>query len=150
MCDSTPHAPGLAQSMCLRNICWSKLDHFTASADIVSGTAACQFLWYASTLQILVDFTLTVPPLSCYQIMSLHGTTTCARTQPPFSYFCMDRVKLSQKTRETHIEIIHVHRVSDAIQPSHPLSSPSPPAPNPSQHQSLFQDFFFLPKLGKM
>ena len=33
----------------------------------------------------------------------------------------------------------HVHRVSDAIQPSHPLSFPSPPAPNPSQHQSLFQ-----------
>ena len=33
----------------------------------------------------------------------------------------------------------HVHQVSDAIQSSHPLSSPSPPAPNPSQHQSLFQ-----------
>ena len=33
----------------------------------------------------------------------------------------------------------HVHGVSDAIQPTHPLSSPSPPAPNPSQHQSLFQ-----------
>ena len=33
----------------------------------------------------------------------------------------------------------HIHRVGDAIQPSHPLSSPSPPAPNPSQHQSLFQ-----------
>ena len=33
----------------------------------------------------------------------------------------------------------HIHRVSDAIQPSHPLSSPSPPAHNPSQHQSLFQ-----------
>ena len=33
----------------------------------------------------------------------------------------------------------HVHRVSDAIQPSHPLSSPFPPAPNPSQYQSLFQ-----------
>ena len=32
-----------------------------------------------------------------------------------------------------------VHRVRDAIQPSHPLLSPSPPAPNPSQHQSLFQ-----------
>ena len=32
-----------------------------------------------------------------------------------------------------------VHRVSDAIQPSHPLSSPSPLDPNPSQHQSLFQ-----------
>ena len=33
----------------------------------------------------------------------------------------------------------HVYRVGDAIQPSHPLSSLSPPAPNPSQHQSLFQ-----------
>ena len=33
----------------------------------------------------------------------------------------------------------HVHQVSDAIQPSHPLSSTSPPAPNPSQHQSLCQ-----------
>ena len=33
----------------------------------------------------------------------------------------------------------HAHRVSDAIQPSHPLSSPSHPAPNPSWHQGLFQ-----------
>ena len=33
----------------------------------------------------------------------------------------------------------HVHRVSDATQPSHPLSSPSPPAFNLSQHQDLFQ-----------
>ena len=33
----------------------------------------------------------------------------------------------------------HVHRVRDAIQPSHPPLSPSPPAPNPSQHQGLFQ-----------
>ena len=33
----------------------------------------------------------------------------------------------------------HIHRAGDAIQPSHPLSSPSPPSPNPSKHQSLFQ-----------
>ena len=33
---------------------------------------------------------------------------------------------------------INVHRVNDAIQPSHPLSSSSPLAPNPSQHQCLF------------
>ena len=33
----------------------------------------------------------------------------------------------------------HVHQVSDAIQPSHPLSSPSPPPFIPSQHQGLFQ-----------
>ena len=33
----------------------------------------------------------------------------------------------------------HVHRVGDAIQPPHPLSNPSPPASNPSQHQGLFK-----------
>ena len=33
----------------------------------------------------------------------------------------------------------HVHRVHDAIQPSHPLSPPFPPAPNPSQHQGPFK-----------
>ena len=33
----------------------------------------------------------------------------------------------------------HVHQVDDAIQPSHPLLSPSPPAPNLSQHPGLFQ-----------
>ena len=40
-----------------------------------------------------------------------------------------------------HLEFTetHAHQVGDAIQPSHPLSSPSPPAPNPSQHQGLFQ-----------
>ena len=42
----------------------------------------------------------------------------------------------------------HVHRVGDAIQPSHPLSSPSPPAPNPSQHQYIwvFQNCFVSPR----
>ena len=34
----------------------------------------------------------------------------------------------------------HVHRVGDAIQPSHPLLSPSPPAPNPSQHQAMLSN----------
>ena len=44
----------------------------------------------------------------------------------------------------------HVHRVSDAIQPSHPLSSPSPPAPNPSQHQSPFQRVNSLYEVAKV
>ena len=43
----------------------------------------------------------------------------------------------------------HVHRVTDAIQPSHPLSSPSLPAPNPSQHQGLFQWVNSSPKSGQ-
>ena len=44
----------------------------------------------------------------------------------------------------------HVHWVSDAILPSHPLSSPSPPAPNPSQHQSLFQWVNSLHEVAKI
>ena len=44
----------------------------------------------------------------------------------------------------------HVHRVGDAIQPSHPLSSPSPPAPNPSQHQGLFQRANSLHEVAKV
>ena len=44
----------------------------------------------------------------------------------------------------------HIHQVGDAIQPAHPLSSPSPPAPNPSQHQGLFQSVNSLHKVAKV
>ena len=44
----------------------------------------------------------------------------------------------------------HVHLVGDAIQASHPLSSPSPPAPNPSQHQDLFQWVNSLHEVAKV
>ena len=44
----------------------------------------------------------------------------------------------------------HVHWVSDAIQPSHPLSSPSPPAFNFSQHQGLFQWVSSLHQVAKV
>ena len=44
----------------------------------------------------------------------------------------------------------HVHWVGDAIQPSHPLSSPSPPARNPSQHQGLFQWVNSLHEVAKV
>ena len=41
--------------------------------------------------------------------------------------------------QHTELAQTHVHRISDAIQPSHPLLSPSPPAFNLSQHQGLFK-----------
>ena len=44
----------------------------------------------------------------------------------------------------------HAHLVGDAIQPSHPLLSPSPPAPNPSQHQGLFQWVNSLHEVAKV
>ena len=43
-----------------------------------------------------------------------------------------------------------VHQVGDTIQPSHPLSSPFPPAPNPSQHQSLLQWINSLYEVAKV
>ena len=54
-----------------------------------------------------------------------------------------DRMNCSMPGLPVHHQLpeftqTHVHRVSDAIQSSHPLSSLSPPAHNPSQHQSLF------------
>ncbi|MFW1707802.1 hypothetical protein, partial [Acinetobacter baumannii] len=44
----------------------------------------------------------------------------------------------------------HIHRVSDAIQPSHPLSSPSPPIINLSQHQGLFKRVSSLHQVAKV
>ena len=50
----------------------------------------------------------------------------------------------------TEVTQTHVHWVGDAIQPSHPLSSPSPPAPNPFQHQGLFQWVNSLHEVAKV
>ena len=49
------------------------------------------------------------------------------------------QASLSITNSQNSLKLTSVIWVGDAIQPSHPLSSPSPPAPNPSQHQSLFQ-----------
>ena len=54
-----------------------------------------------------------------------------------------DRMECSTPDLPVHHQLpeftqTHVHQVGDAIQPSHPLSSPSPPAFNLSQHQGLF------------
>ena len=74
------------------------------------------------------------PPISSVQFSSV--AQSC-----PTLYDPMNRSMPGLPVHRHLPEFIqtHVHRVGDAIQPSHPLSSPSPPAPNPSQHQSLFQ-----------
>ena len=55
---------------------------------------------------------------------------------PPWTAACQASLSI---TNSRSLLKTHVHRVGDAIQPSHPLLSPSPPAFNPSQHQGLFQ-----------
>ena len=49
------------------------------------------------------------------------------------------QASLSITNSRSLLRLLSIESVGDAIQPSHPLSSPSPPAPNPSQHQGLFQ-----------
>ena len=89
------------------------------------------------------------------QVLSLWSESTDSktldyqRTNPQFTsvaQLCLtlcDPMNRSMPGPPVHHQLpeftqTHVHRVGDAIQPFHPLSSPSPPAPNSSQHQSLF------------
>ena len=74
-------------------------------------------------------------PLS-HQFSSVQSLSLCPTLCDPMNR-SMPGLPVHQQLPE--FTQTHVHRISDAIQPSHPLSSPSPPAPNPSQHQSLFQ-----------
>ena len=72
--------------------------------------------------------------LSSVQFISI--TQSCLTLCDPMNCSTPDLPVIHQLPEFTET---HVHRVGDAIQPSHPLSSPSPPAPNPSQHQDLLQ-----------
>ena len=79
-------------------------------------------LWYIYTMEYSVQFnSVTQSCLTLYDPMN-HSTPGL-----PVHHQLLEFTQT------------HVHRVNDAIQPSHPLSSPSPLAPNPSQHQGLFQ-----------
>ena len=71
------------------------------------------------------------------KIFFLHQFSSVAQSCPTLC----DPMNRSMPGLPVHHQLLeytqtHVHRVSDAIQPSHPLSSPYP-APNPSQHQSF-------------
>ena len=82
-----------------------------------------------------------------HQIFSRHHVPLYIFSSVQFTQSCptlCDPMDCSTPGLPAHHQLleftqIHIHQVSDAIQPSHPLLSPSPPAPTPSQHQSLFQ-----------
>ena len=74
--------------------------------------------------------------LNCYSVQFSSVAQSCPTLCNPMNCSMPDLPVHHQRPEFTQT---HLHRVSDAIQPSHPLSSPSPPAPNSSQHQNLFQ-----------
>ena len=89
---------------------------------------------FSITLQPCSEFTIL---LDIYSVLfSLVQLLSCVRLCDPMNCSMPGLPVHHQLLEFTQIQ---VHRVGDAIQPSHPLLSPSPPAPNPSQHQSLFQ-----------
>ena len=104
-----------------------------------SSFTVCQFQVYSPVIQLYIYVCLYI--FSKTENMKLiHQIRSVAQSCPTLC----DPMNRSTPGLPVHHELpefteTHVHRVSDAIQPSHPLSSPSPPAPNPSQHQGLFQ-----------
>ena len=82
----------------------------------------------------------TVSSRSCHHLQAFSQFSSVTQSCPTLC----DPMNRSTPGLPVHHQLpeftqTHVHRVGDAIQPSHPVFSPSPPAPNPSQHKSLFQ-----------
>ena len=91
-----------------------------------------------------MDPELSLTSFIFFQNGSLHISNNQIRSVTQSCPTLCDRINHSTPGLPVHHQLpefiqTHVHRRSDAIQPSHPLSSPSPPAPTPSQHQSLLQ-----------
>ena len=83
-------------------------------------------------------------PKTCFESLSFGVVSYCCYSVPQLCLTLCDPVDCSTPGFPVlhHLPELartHVHWVGDAIQPSHPLSSSFPPAPNPSQYQGLFQ-----------
>ena len=114
------------------NLLWEMSRHKSIMKSLGS-----QVLYNLSLALSLTQTKLSAIMLICLQSVQFSSVAQSCLT------LC-DPMNRSTPGRPVHHQLLefmqtHVHRVGDAIQPSHPLSSPSSPAPNPSQHQSLFQ-----------
>ena len=93
------------------------------------------YFLFLSVMSICISVCLSVHP-SIQKLQFSSIAQSCPTLCNPMSHSTPGLPVYHQLPEFTQT---HVHRVGGAIQPSHPLSSPSAPAPNPSQHQSLFQ-----------
>ena len=111
------------------------------------------FQWKRFSLSLASGICLTLKiPLS-FHLTSLptHNFSSVAQLCPtPCDPMNRSTPSLTVHHQLPELTQTHVHWVGDAIQPSHPLSSPSPPAPNPSQHQGLFQWVNSLHQVAKV
>ena len=111
------------------NFCCFKKKNKKTKTHIYLNYCCCCLVtkWFSS-----VQFSCSVVSDSLKPHGLQHARPPCP-SPTPVHHLKLMSIELVMPSTQTHI-----HRVGDAIQPSHPLSSPSPPAPNPSQHQSLF------------
>ena len=116
-------------------------------------------LWTKETTWSLEYEFLPNEAISLWNVMrSLHWFSISSFQFSSVAQLCLilcDPMNCSTPVLPVHHQLpeftqTHVHCVDDAIQPSHPLSSPSPPAPNPSQHQGLFQWVNSLHEVAKV
>ena len=102
---------------------------------------SCRAQWISYTLHIFIPFPYrSLQSIETSSLCCIVQFSSVAQSCPTLC----DPMNCSTPGLPVHHQLpefthTHVHRVDDVIHPSHPLLSPSPPAPNPSQHQSLFQ-----------
>ena len=131
LCDPMDHSPpdssvhGILQ---VRILEWAVIPFYKGSSQPQDRPASqCLLHWQAGSLEL-------APKGHSVQFRSV--TQSCPTLCEPMNRSTPGLPVHHQLPEFTET---HVHRVGDAIQPSHPLSSPSLPAPNRSQHQTLFQ-----------
>ena len=121
------------------------LDHMVALVLVLEGTSIL-FSTMASSIYIPTHSVRVFPFLHiCFQFSSV--TQSCLTLCDPMNCSMPGLPVHHQRPEFTQI---HIHWVRDAIQLFHPLSSPSPPTPNPSQHQGLFQWVNSLHQVAKV
>ena len=126
------YAPNIGELQYLRKMLTSMKGEINSNRIIVGDFNIPLTPMGRSTKQIINNETQTLNDTILSSVQSLSHVRLC------------DPMNRSMPGLPVHHQLpeftqTHGHRVRDAIQPSHPLSSPSPSAPNPSQHQSLFQ-----------
>ena len=105
------------------------------------GVQILPFKWQAFCLCGSALVLTNVPACSNYATKLAHQSVTSVAQSCPTLHDLMDCSTPGLPVHHHFLEFVqtHVHRAADAIQPSHPLLSPSPPALSLSQHQGLFK-----------
>ena len=127
-------------SLCFFLIFWTfkNPEEVNAQKHILPTYSTISFHWriYKLTGTVFTQSLSVCISTSYIQFSSVQSLNCVRLSETPWIIACQASLYHHQLPEFTQTQ---VHWVSDAIQPSHPLSSPSPPASNPSQHQSLFQ-----------